>query len=87
MCIEQGEGGGKVQQNGHSGWFKEAQRPEKAQSKLPHLTSPTFQNKERVAARFHRQDTISQFKKFNAKRKLKVRSACCDVLYKPGLAI
>ena len=35
------------------------------------LLHPWIKTKERVAARFHRQDTISQIKKFNAKRKLK----------------
>ena len=33
-----------------------------------------FQNREKVASTIHRQDTITGLKKFNARRKLKVRT-------------
>lgn len=40
--------------------------------KKVYITIASFQNRERVASKVHRQETLDGLKKFNARRKLKV---------------
>ena len=43
-----------------------------------------LQNREKVASTIHRQDTITGLKKFNARRKLKVRTALTELASREG---